>query len=405
MNFILSTEEALIQQTAREFADKELAPLASSIDQKGEIPRDILSKMASLGFLGMLTPESYGGAGLTNIALALVQLEINRACASTGVTMSVHNSLCQSPILKYGTEDQKQKFLPRLAKGEWIGAYSLSEPVSGTDAAALITTAIRDGNDFVINGAKNFVTNGGFADVFILFARTNQAPDAKQSGISAFIVERTSKGLTVGKSEKKMGIRGSSTTTLFFDSCRIPAANLLGKESEGFKIALSTLDGGRIGIASQATGIAMACLDASVKYAKERKQFDRPIGDFQAIQWKIAEMATDVDAAKLLIYRAARMRDAGVPHTKEASMAKLLIYRAARMRDAGEPHTKEASMAKLFASTMANRHANQAVQIHGGVGYIKDFPVERYFRDAKITEIYEGTSEVQRIVVARSLLK
>jgi len=381
MNFILSTEEALIQQTAREFADKELAPLSHSIDQKGEIPREILSKMAALGFLGMLTPENYGGAGLTNIALALVQLEINRACASTGVTMSVHNSLCQSPILKYGTEEQKQKYLPRLARGEWIGAYSLSEPVSGTDAAALITTAVRDGSDFVINGTKNFVTNGGFADIFILFARTSQAPDAKQSGISAFIVERTSKGITVGKSEKKMGIRGSSTTTLFFDGCRVPAANLLGKEGEGFKIALSTLDGGRIGIASQATGIAMACLDASIKYAKERKQFDRPIGDFQAIQWKIAEMATDVDAAKLL------------------------IYRAARMRDAGEPHTKEASMAKLFASTMANRHANQAVQIHGGVGYIKDFPVERYFRDAKITEIYEGTSEIQRIVIASQLLR
>ena len=381
MSFTLTPEEAVIQQTAKEFADKELAPLASKIDQTGEVPRAILEKMASLGFLGMLTPESYGGAGLSNLALALVQLEINRACASTGVTMSVHNSLCQSPILKFGTEEQKKKYLPKLARGEWIGAYSLTEPVSGTDAAALITTATRDGSDVVINGTKNFVTNGGFADVFILFARTNTAPEAKQSGISAFIVERTSKGLTVGKNEKKMGIRGSSTTTLFFDGCRVPAANLLGKEGDGFKIALSTLDGGRIGIASQATGIAMACLDASVKYAKERKQFDRPIGDFQAIQWKIAEMATDIDAARLL------------------------IFRAARMRDAGEPHTKEASMAKLFASTMANRHANQAVQIHGGVGYIKDFPVERYFRDAKITEIYEGTSEVQRMVVARSLLK
>jgi alkylation response protein AidB-like acyl-CoA dehydrogenase len=381
MNFTLTPEEILIQQTARDFADKELAPLSASIDRNSEIPRAVLDKMAALGFLGMLTPEAYGGAGLTNVALALVQLEINRACASTGVTMSVHNSLCQSPLLKFGTDEQKQKYLPRLARGEWIGAYSLTEPVSGTDAAALITTATRDGGDFVIRGAKNFVTNGGFADLFILFARTNSAPEAKQTGITAFIVERSWKGLTVGKPEKKMGIRGSSTTTLFFDGCRVPAANVLGKEGDGLKIALSTLDGGRIGIAAQATGIAMACLDASVKYAKERKQFDRPIGDFQAIQWKIAEMATDVDAAKLL------------------------IYRAARMRDAGEPHTKEASMAKLFASTMANRHANQAVQIHGGVGYIKDFPVERYFRDAKITEIYEGTSEVQRIVVARSLLK
>jgi butyryl-CoA dehydrogenase len=381
MSFALTPEEVLIQQTAREFADKELVPIASKIDRQGEIPRSLLEKMAPLGFLGMLTPEKYGGVGLTNLSLALVQLEINRACASTGVTMSVHNSLCQSPLLKFGTDAQKDRYLPRLSKGEWIGAYSLTEPVSGTDAAALITTATRDGGDYVINGTKNFVTNGGFADLFVLFARTDTRPEAKQTGITAFLVERTTKGLTVGKPEKKMGIRGSSTTTLFFDGCRVPADNVLGKEGDGLKIALSTLDGGRIGIASQATGIATACLEASVKYAKERKQFDRPIGDFQAIQWKIAEMATDIDAAKLL------------------------IFRAARMRDAGEPHTKEASMAKLFASTMANRHATQAVQIHGGVGYIKDFPVERYFRDAKITEIYEGTSEVQRIVVARSLLK
>jgi butyryl-CoA dehydrogenase len=381
MNFTLSPEEALIQSTAREFADKELAPLASRIDREGAIPREILDKMASLGFLGMLTPDTYGGVGLTNLALALVQIEINRACASTGVTMSVHNSLCQSPLLRFGSDEQKQKYLPRLARGEWIGAYSLTEPVSGTDAAALITSAARDGGDYVINGTKNFVTNGGFADLFILFARTDSSPSAKQTGISAFLVERTSKGLTVGKPEKKMGIRGSSTTTLFFDGCRVPKANLLGKEGDGLKIALSTLDGGRIGIASQACGIAVACLDASIKYAKERRQFDRPIGEFQAIQWKISEMATDIDAAKLL------------------------IYRAARMRDAAEPHTKEASMAKLFASTMVNRHATQAVQIHGGVGYIKDFPVERYFRDAKITEIYEGTSEVQKIVVARSLMK
>ena len=381
MNFTLSAEEALIQGTARDFAEKQLAPIAGKIDQEGKIPREILDQMGSLGFLGMLTPESYGGVGLTNLALALVQLEINRACASTGVTMSVHNSLCQSPLLRFGNDEQKQKYLPRLCRGEWIGAYSLTEPVSGTDAAALITTAVKDGDDYVINGTKNFVTNGGFADFFVLFARTDQAPTAKQTGISAFLVEKGYKGFSVGKSEKKMGIRGSSTTTLFFDGCRVPKANLLGKEGDGLKIALSTLDGGRIGIASQACGIAMACLDASVKYAKERKQFDRPIGDFQAIQWKISEMATDIDAAKLL------------------------IYRAARMRDANEPHTKEASMAKLFASTMVNKHANQAVQIHGGVGYIKDFPVERYFRDAKITEIYEGTSEVQKIVVARSLLK
>jgi alkylation response protein AidB-like acyl-CoA dehydrogenase len=381
MNFDLSEEERLIQETARDFADKELAPRAAAIDRSGEIPRELLSKMAGLGFLGMLAPEEFGGAGLDNLCLALVQIEINRACASTGVTMSVHNSLFQSPLLRFGTEAQKKALLPRVTRGELIGAYSLSEPVSGTDAGALLTTAKSDGDHYVLNGTKNFVTNGSFADVYIVFARTNPDPALKHEGISAILVERSTPGLTVGKPEKKMGIRGSSTTTLFFDQARVPKANLLGKEGEGFKIALHTLDGGRIGIAAQAAGIAAACLEASVKYAKERKQFDRPIAEFQAVQWKLAEMATDLDAAKLLIFRAARLRDAGVSHNREASMA------------------------KLFASTMANRHANQAVQIHGGVGYIRDFPVERYFRDAKITEIYEGTSEVQHLVIARSLLK
>jgi alkylation response protein AidB-like acyl-CoA dehydrogenase len=381
MNFDLTEEERLIQETARDFADRELAPRAAAIDRSGEIPRELLSKMAGLGFLGMLAPEELGGAGLDNLCLALVQIEINRACASTGVTMSVHNSLFQSPLLRFGTEAQKKALLPRVTRGELIGAYSLSEPASGTDAGALLTTAKADGDHYVLNGTKNFVTNGSFADVYIVFARTNPDPALKHEGISAILVERSTPGLTVGKPEKKMGIRGSSTTTLFFDQARVPKANLLGKEGEGFKIALHTLDGGRIGIAAQAAGIAAACLEASVKYAKERQQFDRPIAEFQAIQWKLAEMATDLDAAKLLIFRAARLRDAGVSHNREASMA------------------------KLFASTMVNRHANQAVQIHGGVGYIRDFPVERYFRDAKITEIYEGTSEVQHLVIARSLLK
>jgi alkylation response protein AidB-like acyl-CoA dehydrogenase len=381
VNFDLSEEEALIQQTARDFADRELAPLAAEIDRKHEIPRAVLEKMAGLGFMGMLAPEELGGAGLGNFALALVQLEINRACASTGVTMSVHNSLFQSPVLRFGSEEQKKRYLPRVTRAEWIGAYSLSEPASGTDAGALLTTAVRKGDHYAVNGTKNFVTNGSIADVFVLFARTNPDPGLKHEGVSAFIVERSSPGLVVGKAEHKMGIRGSSTTTLFFDDCRVPAANLLGKEGEGFKIALSTLDGGRIGIASQAAGIAQACLEASVQYAKERRQFDQPIAAFQAVQWKIAQMATDIEAARLLILRAARLRDAGLPHTKEASMA------------------------KLFASQMANRHAAEAVQIHGGAGYIRDFPVERHFRDAKITEIYEGTSEVQRMVVARSLLR
>jgi butyryl-CoA dehydrogenase len=381
MNLALSDDERLVQQTARDFAEKELRPLAAEIDRTEQVPRRILDQLAELGFLGVITPEAYGGAGLSNFCLTLILIEINRVCASTGVTMSVHSSLAQSPILRTGTEDQKRRYLPKLAKGEWMGAYSLSEPVSGSDAGALITTAVRDGDAYVLNGTKNFITNGGFADVFVVFARTHRDPAVKHGAISAFIVERGMKGVEVGKPEKKLGIRGSSTTSLFLEDCRVPAANLLGAEGEGFKIAMQTLDGGRIGIAAQAVGIAQACLEASVKYAKERRQFGTEIANFQAIQWKIANMAMDIDAARLL------------------------TYRAARLRDAGEPHTVEASMAKLFASKIANDHATQAVQIHGGVGYIKDFPVERYFRDAKITEIYEGTSEVQRIVLSKHLLR
>ena len=381
MNDSFTEEERLVQQAAREFADRELAPQAAAIDRDHAIPRALLEKMGELGFLGVITPEALGGSGLSNLALALVQIEINRACAATGVTMSVHNSLYQSPIVRHGTEEQKKKYLPGAARGEYFGAYSLTEPGSGTDAAALRTTARRDGDAYVLDGTKNFVTNGGFAKVFIVYARTNPDPAAKHDAISAFLVERDMKGFSVGKDEKKMGIRGSSTTTLFLDHVRVPAENRLGAEGEGFKIAMSTLDGGRIGIAAQAAGIAQACLDASVKYAKERRQFDRAIGDFQAIQWKLAEMATDLEAAKLL------------------------IFQAARLRDAGKPHSREASMAKLFASATANRHATQAVQIHGGAGYCRDFPVERYFRDAKITELYEGTSEAQRLIIAKNLLR
>ncbi len=381
MRFDLSDEERAVQELARDFADKELAPRAAAIDRERKIPRDLLAKMAELGFMGMLTPDDLGGAALNNFCLALVQMEINRACASTGVTMSVHNSLVQGPLLRFGTDEQKRKYMPRLAKAEWIGAYSLSEPGSGTDSAALTTSAKRDGKHYLVNGSKNFVTNGGFADFFVTFVRTGPDPAVRHKGVSCLLVERTTKGLTVGKDEHKMGIRGSSTTTLFFEDVRVPVGNLLGAENEGFKIAMNTLDGGRLGIAAQAAGIAQACLDASLKYSKERRQFDQPISEFQAIQWKLADMAVEIDAARLL------------------------ILRAARMRDAGQPHTKEASMAKLFASEMANRHATQAVQVHGGNGYIRDFPVERYFRDAKITEIYEGTSEAQRLVIAKQLLK
>jgi butyryl-CoA dehydrogenase len=381
MNFDLSDDERLVQQTARDFAEKVLKPRAAEFERAGSVPREVLSQMAELGFMGMLTPEEYGGSGLNNFCLALVQMEVNRACASTGVTMSVHNSLLTSPILRFGNEQQKKTVLGKLARAEWIGAYSLSEPGSGSDAGALTATAKRDGDHYVLNGTKNFVTNGGIADLFIVFARTHPDPAMKTKGISAFMVERTSRGLVVGKNESKLGIKGSTTTELAFQDCRIPATNLIGAENEGFKIAMITLDGGRIGIAAQAVGIAQACLDASIKYAKERKQFGKAIGEFQAIQWKLANMATDIDAGRFL------------------------VLRAARLRDEGKPHILEASMAKLFAADMVNRHASEAVQIHGGVGYVKEFSVERYFRDAKITEIYEGTSEIQRMVIARALLK
>jgi alkylation response protein AidB-like acyl-CoA dehydrogenase len=381
MNFDLSEDNLLIQKTARDFADRVLRPRAAEFDRTGSVPREVLAQMAQLGFMGMLAPEDYGGVGLDNFHLALVQMEINRACASTGVTMSVHNSLLMSPLLRFGTEEQKRAYLPRLCKAEWIGAYSLSEPGSGSDAGALRAAAVRDGDHFVLNGSKNFVTNGGIADLFIVFARTHPDPAMKTKGISAFLVERTTKGLTVGKHESKLGIRGSTTTEISFQDARVPAANLLGEEHGGFKVAMVTLDGGRIGIGAQAVGIAQACLEASIKYAKERRQFGKPIGEFQAIQWKLANMATDIEAARYL------------------------VLRAARLRDEGKPHVVEASMAKLFASDMVNRHATEAVQIHGGVGYVKEFGVERYFRDAKITEIYEGTSEIQRMVIARNLLK
>ncbi len=377
----LTEEENLVRQTARDFAEKELKPIAGEIDRKKEIPREIFTQMAELGFMGVTTPEEYGGSGLSNLCLSLIQMEINRGCASTGVTMSVHNSLVQGPILKYGTEKQKREMLPKLSSGEWIGAYSLSEPVSGSDAGALITTAAREGDHYVLNGSKNFVTNGGIADLIIVFARTGVDKNVKHNAISAFLVKRETEGFTVGPPEHKMGIRGSTTTTLFLDNCRIPAANLLGPEGEGFKVAMTTLDGGRIGIASQAVGIARAAMDEAVKYAKERKQFGNPLAKFQAIQIKIANMATDIDAAELL------------------------VQRATRLRDTGKTHAREAAMAKLFASDMLNRHVSQALQIHGGVGYIKDFPIERHFRDAKITELYEGTSEIQRIVIARNTLK
>jgi alkylation response protein AidB-like acyl-CoA dehydrogenase len=377
--FDLSEEERMIQQTAREFANAEIAPVAAENDAKGRFPRDIIKKLSELGFMGMLVPEEYGGAGLSNFCLVLALEEINRVCASTGVTMSVQNSLVCSPIIKYGSDETKKTYLPKLAKGEWLGAYALSESEAGTDAGSIQARGVRDGDHYVFNGTKSWITTGADADVFVVMVKTDPAQRAK--GISTFVVDRGTKGFSIGKKEDKLGLRASSTTELIFEDCRVPAKNILGAEGEGFKIALATLDGGRIGIGTQAVGIARACLEASVAYANERVQFGKKIGEFQAIQWKIADMATQIDAARLMVYRASRLRDKNVPHTKEAAMA------------------------KLFASEVANRVAREAVQIHGGAGYLKDFPVERYYRDARITEIYEGTSEVQRIVISRAVLQ
>jgi butyryl-CoA dehydrogenase len=377
--FDLSEEERMIQQTAREFAEAEIAPVAAENDAKAQFPRDIVKKLGELGFMGMLVPEKYGGAGMTNFCLVLALEEINRVCASTGVTMSVQNSLVCSPIIKYGTDEMKEKYLPVLASGERLGAYALSEAEAGTDAASIQARGVKDGDHFVLNGTKSWITTGADAEVYIVFVKTDPAQRAK--GISAFVVDRDAKGFSVGKKEDKLGLRASSTTELIFEDCRVPARNMLGSEGEGFKIALSTLDGGRIGIGTQAVGIARACLEASVAYANQREQFGRKIGEFQAIQWKIADMATQIDAARLM------------------------VFRASRLRDQNQPHTREAAMAKLFASEVANRVARDAVQIHGGAGYLKDFAVERFYRDARITEIYEGTSEVQRIVISRAVLQ
>jgi alkylation response protein AidB-like acyl-CoA dehydrogenase len=370
----------MIQQTARDFANNEIMPIADQHNRDEKYPAEIVKKMGELGFLGMLIPEEYGGTGLGNLNLVLASEEVNRACASTGVTMSVHNSLCTGPIVNFASDELKKKYLPRLATGEVIGAYALSEPDAGSDPASLSTAAVRDGNEYVLNGTKNFITTGQEAGVFVVMARTD--PEVKKTrGISSFVVEPGMKGFSVAKKEDKLGLRASSTVQLAFEDMRVPAENLIGEEGMGFKIAMHTLDGGRIGIATQGVGIAQASLDESLKYAEEREAFGKQIGHFQMIQWKLADMAMNIEAARLL------------------------VYNAARLKDEGKPHSMEASMAKLFASETSNECARQAVQIHGGAGYTEDFRVERLFRDARITEIYEGTSEIQRIVISRSLLQ
>jgi len=379
MKLELNEQQKMIQKMVREFAEKEVGPIAEELDKKAEYPHKTLEKMSKLGLLGIIIPTEYGGAGLDTISYSIVIEEISRKCASTGVITSVHNSLVAYPIMKHGTEEQKKKYLPILAKGEKIGAFAGTEPNAGTDLGAMQTTAKLKGDKYIINGDKTFITSGSEAGILIGFAVTDK--EAGSKGISAFIIENTFKGFKVGSIFDKMGINANLVSELIFENMEVPKENLLGKEGDGFKIALSTLDGGRIGIASQAVGIAQAALDESIEYSKQRQQFGRPIAKFQAIQWMIADMATRIEASRLLVRNAA--------YTK----------------DLGGRFSKEAAMAKLFASETAVDAANKAVQIHGGYGYTKEYTVERLFRDSKITEIYEGTSEVQKMVIAGSLLR
>jgi alkylation response protein AidB-like acyl-CoA dehydrogenase len=376
----LSEEQDLFKRTVHEFAQREIVPVAHDLDEKEEYPRATVKKMAELGLMGLVVPEEFGGAGACTLDYVLAMEEVSWADASHSVAMSVNNSLVCEPILRFGTQEQKQRFLPPLAQGEYVGAYCLSEPTSGSDASNMSTLARRDGSDFVLNGTKSWITNGGEAGLYLVYALTNTSV-AKSRGITAFLIPADTPGLRAGKKEKKLGIRASSTTQIFFEECRVPSAAVLGVVDEGFKIAMATLDGGRIGIGAQALGIAQRALDESVAYSKEREAFGHPIADFQGLQWRLADMATRVEAARLL------------------------IYRAARMKDAGQPFSREASMAKLFASETAMFCAHAAVQTFGGYGFVREYPVEKLFRDAKITEIYEGTSEIQRLVISRHVLR
>ncbi len=378
MNAVLTDEHRMIQAMVREFAARALAPIAAELDQRSRFPKEAVAEAAGLGLMGMMVPEEFGGSGMDVVAYVVAQEELARASAGFQTIVTVNNSLVCDPITRWGSEEQKRRYLPGLCSGERLGCYCLTEPQAGSDAMSLRTTGELRGGEWVLSGTKSFVTNGLEADLCIVYARTEQAAGAR--GISAFLVEKASTGVAVGKAEKKLGIRCSSTTELVFDGCRVPQENLLGGRGEGGRIALATLDGGRIGIAAQSLGIARACLEESAAYVGQRRQFGRPIAEFQATRWAIADMATRLEASRLLVHRAARMRGEGVPCSREAAMA------------------------KLFASETAMWCAHRAVQLFGGYGYVADYPVERYFRDAKITEIYEGTSEIQRLVIARSLL-
>ncbi|WP_417898611.1 acyl-CoA dehydrogenase [Bacillus haimaensis] len=379
MNFLLSEEHEMIRKMVRDFAKNEVEPTAAERDEEERFDMEIFRKMADLGLTGIPFPEEYGGIGSDYLAYCIAVEELSRVCASTGVTLSAHTSLASWPIYKYGTEEQKQKYLVPLAQGTSIGGYGLTEPGSGSDAGGMRTTAKLDGDHYVLNGSKIFITNGGIADIYVVFAVTD--PSSKHKGTSAFIIESGFEGFSVGKKEKKLGIRSSPTTEIIFEDCRVPVENMLGAEGEGFKIAMTTLDGGRNGIAAQAVGIAQGALDAAVGYAKERVQFGKPIAAQQGVSFKLADMATSVEASRLLTYQAAWRESENLSYGKESAMS------------------------KLFAGDTAMKVTTEAVQVFGGYGYTKDYPVERYMRDAKITQIYEGTQEIQRLVISRMLTK
>ena len=379
IDFTLTSEQELIQKTAREFAKEHLAPGVIERDDKAEFPTEQIKVMGELGFMGMMVPEEWSGAGFDTLTYVIAIEEIAAVELATSTIMSVNNSLVCQLFVDYGTEDQKEMYLKPLAIGEKLGAYSLSEPESGSDASNMRTFAKKEGNHYVINGTKNWVTNGINGDIVILFCMTEKSVGYK--GISAFVVEKGTLGLSTGKKENKLGIRASDTCELYFENCRIPGENMIGEEGQGFKVAMKALGGGRIGIAAQALGLARAALDASISYAKERKQFGKTIGEFGAIQNKLADIATEIDAARML------------------------VWRAAKLKDDGKNYYRESSMAKLYASSTAMKAATECVQIHGGYGYMQEYGVERLMRDAKITQIYEGTSEIQQLVIGRDLLK
>jgi butyryl-CoA dehydrogenase len=379
MNLELNEDQLLLQRTVRDFAQSEVKPRARELDETGHFPRDLFAKAAELGLTGVAIPESEGGSGMDHVSYTIVIEEISRVCASTGVILSVQNSLYCDPIHRFGAPEQKKKFLEPFARGEKIGCYGLTEPQAGSNAAALQTKAVRKGDRYVINGTKAWITNGGAADAVIAYVNTQ--PEKGEKGITALVVEKGTPGFAVGKEEKKLGIHATACTELVFTDCEVPVANRIGEEGEGYKVALSTLDGGRIGIAAQATGIAQGAFDAALSYAQQRQAFGHPISDFQAIQFMLADMSTEIEAARLLVRRAACKQDSGARFSMEASIA------------------------KLFASEMSTRVAHKAIQIHGGNGYSQEYPVERAYRDSRITEIYEGTSEIQRLVIASWVLR